>query len=234
MTDGPRVGEGPRKKFISGLVLDRELSPRERLGSNHIRQLVEALKSGAILPPIVVDRTTSRVVDGFHRVEACRRVFGREAMIEIVEKDYADEGELFLDAVRLNSGHGIRLAPYDQLRCMMIAERLSIDTSRMAGALSVRPSYVGELRTRRMGAQLASRSPVPLKRTIEHMKGKSLTPTQVQANQKLGGQSQLFYVNQINLLAENGLVNLESRALREGLRRLLENLQGLDLSEKQE
>ena len=221
-----------RKRFISGLVLDRELSPRARLGANHVRQLAKALQAGAILPPIVVEQSTSRVVDGFHRVEACRRVYGMEALIEVVEKDYPDEGELFVEAVRLNAAHGSRLAPYDQLRCVAIAERLSVDPDRMAGALSVRPSYVGDLRARRMGTELTTRGPIPLKRTIEHMRGRALTPAQIKVNQKLSGQSQGYLVNQINLLAENNLLHLNNPGVREGLRRLLGNLQGLDLQKE--
>lgn len=218
------------RRLISGLILDRELSPRARVGSNHIRQLDEALRAGASLPPIVVERKTSRVVDGFHRVEACRRVYGREALIDAVEKEYTDDAELFLDAVSLNSVHGARLASYDQLRCATIAQSLSIDPARMAGALSVRPSYIGDLTSRRSGTEISTRSPVPLKRTIEHMRGRALTPLQIEANHKLGGQSQTFYLNQINLLAENDLLDLESEPVRAELRRLEENLQGLDFS----
>ena len=226
------ANEAPKKRFISGLVLDRDLSPRTRLSSNHVRQLAEAIKAGATLPPIVVEKETSRVVDGFHRVEAHRRVYGREALVEAEERYYADEGELFLDAVRLNAAHGSRLASYDQLRCVSIAERLSIDPSRMAGALSVRPSYVGELSAKRTGTDLSTSMPVPLKRTIEHMRGRPLTPEQIEVNAKLGGQSQTFYLGQINLLAEADLFDLEDPRVRAGLRRLESNLGRLDFSER--
>ena len=132
---------------------------------------------------------------------------------------------------RLNATHGSRLAPYDQLRCISIAERLSIDHRRVAGALSVRPSYVGELSARRTGTELSTRALVPLKRTIEHMRGSPLTPVQVEVNKKLGGQSQAFYVGQLNLLAEADLFDLEDRRVRQGLRVLESNLSRLDLSE---
>lgn len=214
-------------RLLSGLVLDRGLSPRARLNSNHVRQLAEAMRAGAKLPPIVVERKTSRVVDGFHRVEAHRRVHGPEALVEAQERDYADKGEFFLDAVRLNAAHGYRLAPYDHLRCVAVAEELSIDPRRVAGALSVRPSYVGDLQARRMGTELTTRGPIPLKRTIEHMRGRALTPAQIEINQKLGGQSQQYYINQINLLVENGLLDLENPRVTEGLVRLLENLRNL-------
>lgn len=216
-----------RKRPISGLVLERGLSPRANLSSNLVRQLVEAVRAGAVLPPIVAEKGTSRVVDGFHRVEAHRRAHGREALIEVLEKDYADEAEMFLDAVRLNSAHGSRLAPYDQLRCVGIAQELSIDPGRVAGALSVTPSYVGELSARRLGTELATRSPVPLKRTIEHMRGRPLTPAQMEANRKLGGQSQAFYVNQLVLLLENGLLDEADPNLMERLAHLKGLLEGI-------
>ena len=230
-SSGPEAGTSTATRFISGLVLDRELSPRARLGSNHVRQLAEALRAGATLPPIVVERETSRVVDGFHRVEAHRRVWGREALVEAIERDYTDEAELFEDAVRLNSAHGSRLAPYDQVRCAAIAQTLSIDPDRLAAALSVRPSYVGDLTARRTGTDLTTRAAIPLKRTIEHMRGRDLTPDQIEANAKLGGQDQAFYVGQLNLLAENDLFDLENERVREGLRRLESNLERLDFSE---
>ena len=213
------------KRLISGLVLSRDLSPRTRIGSNHVRQLAEALKSGATLPPIVIERRTSRVVDGFHRVEAYRRVYGSEALIEVIARAYKSDGELFVHAIELNSHHGQRLASYDQLRCVTIAKELSIDYMRLAGALSVRPAYIGEFSKRRTGSEMGTRAPVALKRTIEHMRGRELTPNQVEANQKLGGQSQSFYVNQLTLLIEHNLLDTEDANLMQRLgylQRLLE------------
>ena len=226
--------EATRKRLVSGLIEERKLFPRASKSSNLVRQFAEALRAGVVLPPIVAERETSRIVDGFHRVAAHRKVYGPEALVDVVERDYADEGEMFLDAMRLNSAHGSRLAPYDQLRCIGIAQGLSIDPARVAGALSVTPSYLGELSSRRLGTELATRSPVPLKRTIEHMRGRPLTTAQMEANQKLGGQSQGFYLNQINLLVENGLLDLEDSRVRDGLRRLKENLDGVDVSEPKE
>lgn len=233
-SNAPEEATETAKRFVSGLVLDRELSPRARLGSNHVRQLAEALRAGATLPPIVVERETSRVVDGFHRVEAHRRVQGREALVDAIEKEYATEADLFEDAVRLNSAHGSRLAPYDHLRCATIAQKLSIEPSRLAAALSVRPSYVGDLTARRTGTEMTTRAAIPLKRTIEHMRGRNITPAQIEANDKLGGQDQAFYIGQLNILAENNLFDLDNERVREGLRRLEANLQRLDFSQHAE
>ncbi len=65
------------------------------------------------------------------------------------------------------------------------------------------------------------------------MKGRDLTPMQIEANAKLGGQDQTFYVGQLNLLAENGLFDLENERVREGLRRVEVYLSRLDFSESE-
>ena len=41
---GSEVEKATTSRLVSGLVLDRDLSPRARLGSNHVRQLAEAIK----------------------------------------------------------------------------------------------------------------------------------------------------------------------------------------------
>jgi hypothetical protein len=61
---------------------------------------------------------------------------------------------------------------------------------------------------------------VPLKRTIQHMAGRTLTAAQMAVNKKLSGMEQLFYVNQIVLLIENGLLDMANEDLVERLRHL--------------
>jgi len=58
------------KVALADLVLDYELYPRVRLSDMYVAELAEALRSGVVLPPVVVDRASNRVVDGFHRVKA--------------------------------------------------------------------------------------------------------------------------------------------------------------------
>lgn len=67
---------------------------------------------------------------------------------------------------------------------------------------------------------------VPLKKTIQHMAGKTLTTGQQKANEKLSGMNQSFYVNQVILLIENGLID-EKENLYERLRILQKLLNGL-------
>lgn len=231
------TGEQRTKRLISGLKLEHGLYPRHSVDSYHVKQLTEALRAGADFPAVVVEKATGRVVDGFHRISAVREVYGGEALIEALERVYECEEDLFLDAVRLNAGHGRRLAPYDQARCAAIGQRLSVDRSRLADALSVRPAAVDQLSAERFGSELSTRSPIPLKRTIQHMRGKSLSKAQIEANNKLGGHAQSYYANQLILLLENDLLDVENEKLLRRVAKLkglvgdLEDRLGADLED---
>ncbi len=74
----------------------------------HTRRLLEAAGS---LPPIVVHRTTMRVVDGFHRVQVARQL----GMTEIAARLFdSDDESAFLLGITLNIGHGLPLARADR------------------------------------------------------------------------------------------------------------------------
>jgi len=82
-----------------------------RLGGEdgaHVRVLVEL---GATLPPIVVQRSTLRVVDGMHRLQAA--VLRGDNTIDVHFFDGTDD-DAFVLAVELNGGHGLPLSAADR------------------------------------------------------------------------------------------------------------------------
>lgn len=100
---------------IDSLVLDFRVQPRvDGLRESHVRALVEALRSGAVLPPLLVtphpDGRRYTVIDGAHRLEAFRRV-GLQT-VQVVVRDSAD----FWDAFIANQRHGFPLTVEDRKR----------------------------------------------------------------------------------------------------------------------
>jgi hypothetical protein len=222
-----------KKVEVAKLILDFTLYPRCQVDSQHVSYMCESLKAGVELPPVVIDEASFRVIDGFHRVTAVKRFSGDTGKVTVIFKKYSSEQEMFSDAMRYNASHGRSLTQYDRSHCIIRAEELNIDEETLAKCLNVTVDKIGELRRTRIGELKTStkakknarfkRQIIPLKRTIEHMAGLELTQSQVNANEKLGGMNQQFYINQLISLIENDLLNMSD----ERLMKRLEVLSGL-------
>ena len=207
-----------KKYQISALVFDFDLYPRGSVDSQHANDIVTALEAGTAMPPIVIDIKSKRVIDGFHRTKAYRRLHGEDFEVECVEKKYKNDADMFLDAMRYNASHGRTLTPHDKAHCLLLAEKLSIAPELVSSALNLTVAKLGELRGSRIGS--LSGQPIALKNTIRHMAGKELTQAQSDANDKLSGMNALFYVNQLITLIENDLIDKSNEELAHGLANL--------------
>ena len=229
-----------KKMEVARLILDFNLYPRLQVDSQHAGYMVESLRAGLELPPVIVDEKSLRVIDGFHRITAIKRFNKEKGMVSVILKKYASEGDMFVDAMLYNGTHGRTLTQYDRTHCIIRAEELKLDMSIIAGALSMSIDKIKELREHRVGVfvpaspmnkktgkivRVKSKSfPIQLKRTIEHKAGQVLTEVQIEANEKLSGMDQSFYVNQLITLIESDLLNRESERLMERLECLYELL----------
>lgn len=135
-----------RTYSVSDLVFDVGIYPRREVDSGHVFNLIEAIKSGVTLPPVVIEESTKRIVDGVHRVTAYKEYDGGSAKIECIEKTYEDEKAFFLDAVKYNNAHGRHLHRLDRERIVEIGVTLGIDDRLLASSLVVSEQYVGTLK----------------------------------------------------------------------------------------
>lgn len=200
------------------LVLDFDLYPRNNIDAHNVRMIMEAKAAGAEMPPVIADRKSKRVVDGFHRVKAELKS-DPNGTIVVIFKTYRNDAELFLDAMRYNAAHGARLDPCDRTRCILIAEKLSIPIEAVAGALHMPEGKISALRNTRT-ATTSGGLAIALKHTNQHMAGRRLTKAQCEANARSSGMNQTFYVNQLVDLIESGLLNREDEKLLERLQHL--------------
>lgn len=206
----------------ASLVLDFDLYPRMQVDSHHVGEMCEAERAGVEFPPVIADRKSRRIIDGFHRVKKQLHVHGEDAEIACVFKTYKNEQDMLCDAMRYNFSHGRCLTSYDKAHCVLLAEKFKIADDKVAACLGLTADRVQELRVSKT-AQVREdgvKARVPIKRTIGHMRGKTLTQPQQAANRKLGGMNQLFYVNQLIMILENDLLDAENEDLMEALKRL--------------
>lgn len=113
---------------VSSLDMDLSIYPRERVDQANVKRLIETLANGFSVTPVIADRRTRKVTDGFHRCTASLQHFGPDAEIAVEWRDYYDLAAMFQDAVSLNVAHG-------KARCLIIAQQLGIDKLKMAACM---------------------------------------------------------------------------------------------------
>ncbi|HEU0180318.1 MAG TPA: hypothetical protein VFV58_39280 [Blastocatellia bacterium] len=196
----------------------------------HVAEMKQSLKAGRTFPPIIICAKSRRIVDGFHRYKLYLSLHGKEYPVEVVTRNYKTDGELFMDAMRLNADHGRKLTNIDRIRCQLIGQKLELTVDQTAAALGVTVMKLGELRLNRLGELNVpgqkKPQPIPLKRAAAHMSGMTLTGEQVEVNKRLGGATQTFMIRQVIDLLESGLMDLANDDVRKALERLAGLLSG--------
>jgi ParB-like chromosome segregation protein Spo0J len=199
--------------------LDYEVYPRTEVNSVHITDIVEAIKAGVEMPPIIAEKATGRVVDGFHRIKAAERLEMKEIGVEW--KEYKNRGVFYLDAVRLNTSHGRKLTRYDQARIITMAEGLKIEREILANAMNITPQRIKDIRRERT-ALSASGQPIPIKRSIRFLAATKLNKKQEETNKHLSGWSLSFHAQEIIGRLEADLIDWDNPGEIEILRNLRE------------
>jgi hypothetical protein len=202
---------------LADLVLDYTIYPRHQINSQHVGYIEDAMNGEHEFPPVVVDKASMRVVDGFHRISAARRVRGLDGTIAAILKPYPSEAAIIEDAISYNSSHGRSLTPYDRARCLQLAHEHGISRERACDLLRWPSGKDTLVRRTRLSGPLTSGRQVPLKRTIERFHGKKLTERQLEANDKLSGMNQSFYALQLIELIEADLLYTDDEKVMQTL-----------------
>lgn len=216
---------------LAQLMEDFAIYPRHAVDDSHVSSLLNALRSGAVLPPIVVEKKSGRIVDGWHRCRAYKRHLGPEGVVLITEKVYATEAELVLDAIAYNSTHGRKLDVVDQIRATAMCQERGISVHQVAIVLHVPEKRVERLLVRLASAPEAGPSTIPgtlqvaLKHPASHLSGATLTPAQLEAHLGAPGVSYTLLATQLRVGLESNLANRADEPLVEALKLLREALE---------
>jgi ParB-like chromosome segregation protein Spo0J len=123
------------------------------LDESHVDLLMESAEAW---PPIVVWGDRSLVIDGFHRVEAARRL-GRRSVAAIRFVGSAEEA--FMESVRRNVNHGLPLTVGDRRRAArrILTRNPEWSDRRIASLCGLSDKTVGRLRRAASGIQVIDR-----------------------------------------------------------------------------
>lgn len=221
------------KVLASELVEDFKFYPRSAVDSTHVTDIAEAFRAGQELPPVVACRKTKRLVDGFHRTRAIKRVFGDEAEISVEWRDYPTEQALYLDALRMNAHNAKKISGNDRTHAIIVGLDLNLKPAAIAEAFGVTVERVelivaiktGHMkRTTAKGKQITQR--LSLKNSVRHLQGTNpeLTPEQAKVIESSPGQSQGLLIRQLADLIEAELIDWSNETAVAQLDRLYQLL----------
>lgn len=173
---------------VGEVKVDPQFYPRNRLNLLHVVALRGALEAGATLPPIEVN-PEGVLLDGAHRLEAYRNLYGDDHMIEVRVLPLTGL-EALLYATRVNARHGLRLSPQDQARTAHMLLEAGASREDICEALSITRERLEGL-IRRVVPLGASRDggegPVVLKRPLVRFYGEVPTERLVGVNRVVSG-----------------------------------------------
>lgn len=201
---------------LASLVEDFSLYPRNRVDDVHVSDLVRAIASGDVLPPIIIDAETLRIADGFHRGRAYRKALGEDAMVTVEMRRYPNEAALFLDAVSLNASHGRKLDRQDQTRIVLKLRELGVEDKQIAIRLHIPEAELKPLALR--VHTTSSGDTIPSKRGLAWKHGEVLTSEQVKALGSVRSAEITRLCMELTRLIDSGLVDLSDPQVIQWLR----------------
>jgi hypothetical protein len=207
---------------LAKIVLDETLYPRHKISDSNVSQLVEAIKAGAILPPIILDEKTLKVIDGWHRVEAYRKVNGETAEVDVELHKYETKQAMFIDAVKRNAIQGYKLTTWDRVRSIIMLEELGASVEKIGKTLSLTKQKTESLLRDRVAID-GQGNKVALKGSMESFSGKKLDDTQRDYNEGVGvGVSLTTLLSQIIRALEANVVNRSDPRIIDRFSRIIE------------
>ncbi len=218
----------PKSKIVTMPLAELVMAfyPRHAVDSQHVANLVQAIHAGCQLPPVVADRASKRITDGWHRTRAYCHALGPDASIEVELVPYPDEASMKLDAAARNAAHGRRLDAIDRMRCVVMLRASGFNDTQIGLALNVPAEKVSRLVVRLARAPAGSNgnitgtSTIALKRCVGHLADTKLTREQAEVHQSLPGTSFLLVARQLRRALETAMVDLSDEKLVEELKAL--------------
>lgn len=211
---------------LAALIEDMSIYPRHAVDGTYVGQLVEAISAGATLPPPLIEKGTMRIVDGWHRVRAARRVLGADGSLRVDVRRFDSPPDVVRAAVEANMTHGRKLDHVDRVRCAMLLGEAGFTRQTVALTLRMREEALPKLVLRVASAPAGSPDVVPgttklpLKRAAAHMAGTTLTARQAQAHATLPGTSLSLLARQLVSAVRNDFIDIRNERLLEALREL--------------
>ncbi len=188
---------------LGDLIEDLAIYPRGSVSDVRVADIGYAMDAGREFPPLVADRQTMKIVDGFHRRRALIRRLGEDGEADVDLTDLADEGAMLIESARLNSAHGLPLGRHDQMVIHIKAVKLGVSDEDIASALGVTPARLLRIAIREATGPDGGK--VATKGGMGHLGGSYLSAEQLAEVRRQRGGSARSKVAELTGLLRQGL-----------------------------
>jgi hypothetical protein len=213
---------------IADINIDEEIYPRKQDVWLVAFQYSQAMKAGAIFPPIALGEYKKKLylVDGRHRINANKLLEKEE--IEAVIKKYSDKKTMFIDAIKFNNIHGKALTVADKTKIFGTLRNWKLPDLTISTLLNTPIESFNVFITRLVGPEGKQET---IRTSVVDELGKNITSqeaytiaTTKNQNSFVNRTAKQSLINTIEML-ENNLVSLDDPVTRELCVKLLSLLQ---------
>lgn len=167
---------------IKSLHQDDQILDLRPVNPLFVSRYRQAMRNGDKFPPLIIDRQGA-IISGNHRYSAYLAEFGEDYEIEVIIKTYKTAAERIEDAIRDNAKHGNPLDGITRKRAVLILTELGRKPGEIANLLGVSVKRIEEMAG--MSVMIVGGGTHPLKRGLEHMAGKKVTPEEYEEHRTM-------------------------------------------------
>lgn len=219
---------------LNDVVFDKDIYPRTDFNHRIAYAYSQEMKAGVKFPMIVVAKIGLRgryyLVDGKHRIEANRINGEKHIQAEVLTGLTKDD--VYLESIKRNVGHGLKLSPYDKTRIILRLQEMEYDKAAIANLVNVPADKITTFVAKRSvstikGEQIAIKSP------LYHLAGTEVENHSIENKQKgVGSNPQVVIINNLISLINGDFIDLGSAVVSRRLKRLYKMLNKMFSKEK--
>lgn len=102
------------KRKVGDLMLNERLIGLRPVNKFFVSRYRQAYRTGANMPPVIVDEDTGMIVSGNHRHTAMMEEYGPAHKVEVMAKHYDNEKQIIEEFARENVSHGNPLSGHSR------------------------------------------------------------------------------------------------------------------------
>jgi len=205
---------------IKELTFDKSFYPRAGVNLVTVLSYASAMKTGSKFPPILVGMYKGKkyVLDGWHRSRAVKQ--NKEKYIEGEYQKFKNEREMYIEAVRRNTTHGLQYSPYEKRRMILRLEELDVDVATIEDLVKIPLDKITKFVANGSMVNAITGKRVAVKSTLKPFAGGLASEELLNAQKIMANTGQEHLLDQIIALFRNDAVDFNNREVTKKLSQL--------------